>query len=354
MIDGASGVDLAYIQMSPTPEVPELAEPPAYHPRPAPSRFELWRDEVQRQAGIPLQIVRDFRQFTRDAEDLGEELSTRARALVNTLGMGASADETPMNGRVGPHRRFDWLQCQLEDLKAIRRAWSCTINDVVLTIVTGAVREYLLSRGVDPAGIEFRVSAPVSVRKEEERGRLGNNVSSWIIPLPIDRVDPRAQLDAIHELTMELKESRQALGGEMMMQVAEWTPATQLSLGAQAVTGPINTSVTNVPGPQVPLYVHGARVREIYPMVPLMEGMGIGIAATSYAGVMNFGFNADPDIVPNVDLFAEMMERSLERLAKEAGVVLASQQAEAPETGATPRTGPAPVLVNGDGAAASE
>jgi WS/DGAT/MGAT family acyltransferase len=204
MIDGASGVDLAYIQMSPTPEVPELAEPPAYHPRPAPSRFELWRDEVQRQAGIPLQIVRDFRQFTRDAEDLGEELSTRARALVNTLGMGASADETPMNGRVGPHRRFDWLQCQLEDLKAIRRAWSCTINDVVLTIVTGAVREYLLSRGVDPAGIEFRVSAPVSVRKEEERGRLGNNVSSWIIPLPIVRVDPRAQLDAIHELTMEL------------------------------------------------------------------------------------------------------------------------------------------------------
>ena len=112
MIDGASGVDLAYIQMSPTPEVRELGTPPPFHPRPAPSRFELWRDEVARQLGIPLEIVRDFRQFTADAEDLGQELLTRAKAVVNTLGMGTSADETPINGRVGPHRRFDWLACQ--------------------------------------------------------------------------------------------------------------------------------------------------------------------------------------------------------------------------------------------------
>ncbi len=333
MIDGASGVDLAYIQMSPTPDVPELAEPPAYHPRPAPSRYELWRDEVQRQAGIPFQIVRDFRQFTADAEDLTEELTTRAKAIVNTLGMGTSADETPMNGRVGPHRRFDWMPARLDDLKAIRRAWDCTINDVVLTIVTGAVREYLLSRNVDPSTVEFRVSSPVSTRKDSERGsgKLGNQVSSWIIPLPIDRIEPRAQLDAIHELTMDLKESRQALGVEMMMQVAEWTPSTLLSLGAQALSGPINTIVTNVPGPQVPLYFHGARVRAIYPMVPLMEGMGVGIAVTSYAGAMNFAFNADPDIVPNVELFAEMMRRSLERLAKDAGVTLTdTAEPEAP------------------------
>ena len=355
MIDGASGVDLAYIMMSPTPEVPELEEPQAFIPRAAPSRLELFRDEARRQAGIPLQVVSDFRQFTADAEDLGEEVRTRAKAVVKMLGMGTSADETPMNGRVGPHRRFDWLQCRLDDLKAIRKAWSCTINDVVLTIVTGAVREHLLARGCDPAEISFRVSSPVSTRTEAERGTLGNKVSSWIVELPIDRADPHEQLDAIHEATRELKESRQALGVAMMMQVAEWTPSTLLSLGAQSMSGPINTIVTNVPGPQVPLYFHGARVRGIYPMVPLMEGMGLGIAVTSYAGTMNFGFNADPDIVDDLDAFAGRVRASLERVAAAAGVELRpvdaetrageGQAAEAADD-AAPATGPTATAVN--------
>src|SRR4029453_15689370 len=156
---------------------------------------------VTRQLGIPLQIVRDFRQFTADAEDLGHELLTRAKAVVNTLGLGKSAGETPINGRVGPHRRFDWLTCQVDDLKAIRKAWGCTINDVVLTVATGAIRNYLISRNVDPASIDFPVSSPVSVGKEEERGTMGNKVSSWIIPLPIAKDKPREQLDAIHVLT---------------------------------------------------------------------------------------------------------------------------------------------------------
>ena len=130
------------------------------------------------------------------------------------------------------------------------------------------------------------------------------------------------QLDAIHALTQELKESRQALGVEMMMKVAEWTPSVLLSLGARAMSGPINTIVTNVPGPQVPLYFQGARVRAFYPMVPLMEGMGLGIAVTSYAGTMNFGFNADPDIVPDLERFVALMQRALERVASEAGVTL--------------------------------
>jgi hypothetical protein len=148
-------------------------------------------------------------------------------------------------------------------------------------------------------------------------------VSSWIIPLPIGLATPREQLDAIHVQTRELKESRQALGVELMMQVAEWTPSVLLALGARAISGPINTIVTNVPGPQVPLYFHGARVREIYPVVPLMDGMGLGIAVTSYAGTMYFGFNADPDIVPDLESFTAMMRRSLERVAADAGVALA-------------------------------
>ncbi len=357
MIDGASGVDLAYIQMSPTPDVLELADPPDYYPRPAPSRVELWRDEVRRQAGIPLEIARDFRQFARGAEDLGGEIRARVNAVVNMLGMGTAADETPLNGPLGPHRRFDWLQCRLDDLKAIRKVWDCTINDVALTLVTGAVRGYLMSRGIDPAGVDFRVSAPVSVRKEQERGRLGNKVSSWILPLPIALDSPRRQLTAIRELTRELKESRQALGVEMMMQVAEWTPSTLLSLGSRAMSGPINTIVTNVPGPQIPLYFHGARVRTIYPMVPLMEGMGIGIAVTSYAGMMHFGFNSDPDIVPNVDLFSELVRDALERAARDAGVTLTASEPEpvlsGADTAAKPKAHSHAPRANGNGTAVS-
>jgi WS/DGAT/MGAT family acyltransferase len=322
MIDGASGVDLANIQYSPSPEPPELTEPEPYRPRPAPSRAELLLDEARRQATIPLEIVRDFRSFVRETDDLREELATRAHALRRLFGMGMRAESTPLNGRVGPHRRIEWISCSLADLKAMRKGLGCSINDVVLTIVTGAVREYLIAHGVDVTRLEFRVSTPVSVRREEERGQLGNRVSSWIIPLPIAEADPRAQLEWIHDLTEELKETNQAIGVEMMNQVQEWTPSVLLSLGAQAMSGPINSIVTNVPGPQIPLYFHGARLRAIYPMVPLMEGMGLGIALTSYAGTMGIGFNSDPDIVPDVELFVERFKGAMERVAEAARVDL--------------------------------
>jgi WS/DGAT/MGAT family acyltransferase len=320
MIDGSSGVDLANIQFSPSPEPPELQEPEPFHPRPAPRRLELFLDESKRQLGVPSEIVRDFRSFFEDTEDLRDEIETRFNAVTRLFGMGMTADETPLNGRVGPHRRFDWVSCRLEDLKSMRKGLGCSINDIVLTIVTGAVREFLLAKGVDVETTEFKVSTPVSVRTAEEKGALGNKVSSWIIPLPIDEADPKRQLEVIHELTEDLKETNQAIGVQMMNQIQEWTPSTLLSLGAQAMSGPINTIVTNVPGPQIPLYFHGARLHAIYPAVPLMEGMGIGIALTSYAGTMGIGFNSDPDMVPDLPLFIARFKESLEKVAKAARV----------------------------------
>lgn len=322
MIDGASGVDLANIQFSTSPEPAELSEPERFRPRPAPRRLELLLDESKRQAGVPSQIFRDFQGFVETTEDLRDEVETRVNAVTRLLGMGLSHDDTPLNGRVGPHRRFEWISCQMDDLKAIRKSLGCSINDVVLTIVTGAVREFLIAKAVDVRETEFKVSTPVSVRKESEKGTLGNNVSSWIIPLPIEEADPRRQLKLIHDLTEELKETNQAIGVQMMNQIQEWTPSTLLSLGAQATSGPINSIVTNVPGPQVPLYFHGARLRALYPAVPLMPGMGLGIALTSYAGSMGVGFNADPDIVPDLGLFIARFQRAMENLADAAGVEL--------------------------------
>jgi WS/DGAT/MGAT family acyltransferase len=316
MIDGASGMDLSQILMSPDPEPAELEPSPPFVPKPAPSRAELLRSEVGRLLGTPLRVARDLRRFSEESEDVREELRTRVRAVVKMAGMGMSADATPLNGRVGPHRRFDWWRVPLADLKAIRQVLGCSINDVVLTIVTGAVREYLLLRGVDPGSLSFRVSAPVSVRNAEERGRLGNRVSSWVIPLPIAEPDPRAQLAEIHQETDRLKRERTALGVETIMKMADFTPSTLLTLGARAASGPINTIVTNVPGPQFPLYLQGARMLEIYPQVPLLDGLGLGIALASYDGFVHWGFNSDPDIVPDADVFVDRIRASYARVAQ--------------------------------------
>ncbi len=327
MIDGSSGVDLAHILLSPTAEAPEPASLPEFIPRPAPSRAQLWRDETARRIALPSQLIRQAREFAQQVPDLREELRVRGRALLNLLGTGTKADETPMNGKIGPHRRFDWIDVPLDGLKAVRRALGCTINDIVLTAVTGAVREYLLYRGVHPERIEFRASAPVSVRSDKEKGRLGNRVSSWIVPLPIREAEPRRQLEEILRQTQALKQTRQALGVEMMMQVAEWTPSILLSLGARAMSGPVNTIVTNVPGPQFPLYLQGARLRAIYPQAPLLDGMGLAIGLISYDGRVHWGIISDPDLVPDADVFVEMLQASLRRVAELAGLALEPDEA---------------------------
>jgi WS/DGAT/MGAT family acyltransferase len=349
MIDGASGMDLSQILMSPSPEVEELEPPPPFVPKAAPTRLELLRHEIVRSLGTPLRIARDLRRFSSETEDARAELATRLRAVVKTLGMGMSADATPLNGSVGPHRRFEWWRVPLAELKAMRHALGCTINDVVLTVVTGAVREYLLLRGVDPASLSFRVSAPVSVRNAEERGRLGNRVSSWVIELPIRESDPLAQLAAIHAETARLKEERTALGVETIMKLAELTPSTLLSLGARAASGPINTIVTNVPGPQFALYLQGARLLELYPQVPLLESLGVGIALASYDGYVHWGVNADPEVVPDADVFVDQLRAAYARVAA-AAQGAASAPAPKSETG---RTRPARSRKNTNGSAAA-
>jgi WS/DGAT/MGAT family acyltransferase len=304
MIDGASGVDLAQILLSLTPEQ-TIAEAPRYVPRPAPSGLELARDEALRRALMPLKAFRGLRAFRQET---------------------SPASDTPINGDIGPHRRFDWLTLPLADVKAVRKAAGCSVNDVVLTTVAGALREYLSDRGADPRQLDFRISAPVSLRRDDERGTLGNRVSSWIVQLPLDEPTPKARLARIHEATRELKESRQAMGVEMMMEVAEWTPPVLLSLGAQAVSGPINSIVTNVPGPQFPLYLLGARLLAMYPMVPLLPGMGLGIALFSYDGHLCWGFNADFDLVPDLERIPGLVEHAFKEFAGSLGVEVSGSE----------------------------
>lgn len=318
MMDGSSGVDLAHILLSPVPQT-EIPEPMPYMPRPVPSGLELLQDTAGRVARAPLRALRGLREFAEATSDLGAELSLRAQALSELAGwVVQGASDTPINGKLGPHRRFDWLTMSLDEVRAVARQLECTVNDVILTTVSGAVRSFLTHRRCDPARIDFRVSAPVSVRRDEDRGRMGNQVSSWIVRLPIDEAEPLERLRKIHETTRRLKESKQALGVEMMMTMAEWTPSVVLSLGARAASGPINMIVTNVPGPQIPLYLLGAKLLEAFPLVPLLENTGLGIALFSYDGKLCWGFNGEYERLADMRRFVHAVRDSFDELV-EAG-----------------------------------
>jgi diacylglycerol O-acyltransferase len=243
--------------------------------------------------------------------EMGSELAIRARALGELASSAVHpSSPTPLNGPLGPHRRVDWLTLPLDDVRALKHRLGCTINDVVLATVTGAVRHYLMRRGVNPSEIDFRVSAPVSVRAESDKGKLGNHVSTWIVPLPVGESRPQDWVEKIHELTTALKENRQALGLEMMMSAAEYLPPSILALGARSASGPINMIVTNVPGPQFPLYLLGARLLELHPLVPLLDGIGLGIALFSYDGKLHDGLNAEYGLVPDLGAFTALFAQS--------------------------------------------
>jgi WS/DGAT/MGAT family acyltransferase len=320
MMDGATGVDVAQHLYSTSPEV-SVREPHRYVPRPPPSSAELRRDEWLHRARLPLHAVANLRDFARGAENVTTEIFGRVRALAQMAMMQVNpTSDTPLNGPVGPHRSIDWLNLPLADIKAVRKALDCTVNDVVLAIVTGAVRDFLIQRRTDPTGLEFRVATPVSMRRPGEEHSGGNRVSTWILPLPIGEPDPCKQIEAIHTATEEAKESHQAAAIEMVEAFQEFVRVDlqALSIGTQ------NLYVTNVPGPQFPLYLLGAELQGLYIQAPLLTNVGLVVAVMSYNGRVCCSFTSDYDRIPDVADFGEMIRGSFERLVAAAEVQLES------------------------------
>ncbi|MBM4270514.1 MAG: wax ester/triacylglycerol synthase family O-acyltransferase [Deltaproteobacteria bacterium] len=321
MIDGVSGVDLLKILLSPTPDVHE-SETPRYLPRRAPTPFELWRDEMMRRALLPLEAAKGASALLNAAQDVRRDMLSRVRAAADMVGATMkTAAETPLNDRISPHRRLDWLTFSLDDVKKIRRAFGCSVNDVVLATVTGAMQRFLQRRQFNPSSVDFRVMAPVSVRTPEQRGALGNQVSAWILELPIGEPDPREQLRQIQARTTELKGSRSAVGAQLLTEAAEWGSSTLLALGARNVTRilPFNLVVTNVPGPQFPIYMAGARLLETFPLVPLIDNLGLVIGQMSYDGKLCWGFNADYDLIPDLAAIVRATAEAFSELLTLAG-----------------------------------
>jgi WS/DGAT/MGAT family acyltransferase len=310
MVDGASGMALMQTLFSMTPDY-EPREAPRYVPRPAPSSLELQRDAWRRRLGLPGRLAAGARRLLRQGDELPGEIASQARALAEMARFKlAPASETPLNGPIGPHRVFDWLELPLDSVREVRRKVGCSLNDVVLATVTGAVRRFLTGRQLRPDRLDFRVSAPVNVRRKGDDGRLGNQVSSWIVRLPLDEAEPVDQLRAIHETTAALKESNQASAVELVNRIHEFLPfdIQGLSRGTQ------NLLVTNVPGPQFPLYLLGARMLSIFAQPPLIDNIGLAISALSYDGKLGFGFTGDLDRVPDLPDFVRDLGDAFEAL----------------------------------------
>ena len=249
-------------------------------------------------------------------------MDTRLRAMGKALGAGwlKNASQTPLNARIGPNREFKWMKVDLDEAKSVKNAFGGTINDVVISTVAGAVRKYLLAHNVGVDHLDFRVMAPVSVRSDTDQG-LGNQVAMWLLDLPIDLPTPRQRYSRIAEETVELKETNQALGASLLVQATSWTPSTILT-SAMRLAGtnvrPFNMTVTNVPGPQIPIYFLDAMLEVQYPMVPLWTNHGVGIALFSYKGEIAWGVVADSDSVTDLDRFMDYLDEAFRELVQAA------------------------------------
>jgi diacylglycerol O-acyltransferase len=338
LVDGVSGVDITSVLFDTSPDpTPAAQEDGVWAPRPIPSPAELLSRALLERATMPGEVVRGVRALTRGPRQTLGKLGERLVGVGAMAWAGLSpAPRTSLNVPIGPHRRYAWVDAEVDTLKTVKNAFGGTLNDAILSAVAIALGRFLRARGEDTDGVVLKAMVPVSVRAEEASGALGNQVAAMWAPLPVGLEDPRAVFGQVHEAMRELKESGQAVGAQVLPALADFAPPTILSQAArvQARQRYFNLVVTNVPGPQFPLYLLGHRMQRFYPVVPLAQGQALGIAIMSYDGRLGFGLLADFDAVPDLDVMAAALSRAIADLARAA----------APERPAKrPRRKPAPV-----------
>ncbi len=324
LVDGVSGVDIATVLFDLEAEpAPPPQPPPAWVPRPEPSAAALVADSVTERASAPLDLARAATGALAHPERTAGRLARAAGAIGSVVTASIqAAPGSPYNVPIGPHRRFAWVDGDLAHFKAIKEALGGTVNDVVLASVTGALRAHMRANGHDTSEVELKAMVPMSVRAEAERGALGNRVSAMYTPLPVYADDPLERLAIVGAAMAGVKESGQAVGAEMLTQLAGFAPPTVLTQAArlQSQQRMFNLTVTNVPGPQFPLFLLGRRLLRLYPQVPLVRNTALGIAIMSYDGTINFGLLVDYDAVPDLDDLARMLREAIAELGAAAGL----------------------------------
>jgi diacylglycerol O-acyltransferase len=329
IIDGISGADVMSAILGPSPHA-ESAPPEPWKPRGYPSDVKLVLDDIRRRAAQPTEALHAMGDALLHPQETLRKLTDAAIGVVEAAAPGGSPVlETPINFDVGPHRRFDWTDMRVADLKAVKSVLGGTVNDVVLATVAGALRVLFTQRGIDPDELEIRSLVPVSVRTQGDHGRLGSRVAEMIVPLPVKLPTAVARLRFVREATAALKESHQALGAQALTEMSDWTVPNLLAQAARLASRrhPYNTMVTNVPGPQIPLYLQGALMLTAYPVMPLFENLGLVVGLFSYNGGLYWGINADWEQLIDLHDFVLAIESSFHELqdaARGAGARAAS------------------------------
>jgi WS/DGAT/MGAT family acyltransferase len=302
LVDGVSGVDITTVlyDLDREPKGPP-SSPPPWLARPEPTDTQLLTEALKERLTSPGEIVRGVRHALRGPR----QVVRGAAATTKMAAAGLRAPATPFNVEIGPHRRFQMAQTSLVDLKRVKDAHGGTVNDVILSATSGAIGRYLRARGHDTEGMTLRALVPVSIREAEEHGALGNRISAMMAPLPVWCEDPVERLHVVTEEMGDLKASGQAVGAEILTRLTDFAPTTIVSQAArlQPAQRFFNLVVTNVPGPQFPLYVLGRQMESIFPMVPLAQKQALCIGIMSYNGQVNFGLIGDYDAMPDLASF---------------------------------------------------
>jgi len=331
LVDGISGVDLATVlfDLAAAPAEAPAADT-AWSPEPEPSQADLLAEGVKSLVRTPARLASSAigaaghpKRALGAAREAAEGLGEVARAGLDP------APDVPLNVPIGPHRRLFWVQSELADFKRVKNALGGTVNDAFLAVVAGGLARWLQTRGVRTEGLELRGLVPVSIRSDAHRGQLGNRIAALRGPLPVYADDPVERLRIVREAMQGIKESKQALGAEVISGLEDFAPPTLLAQAARLnfSTRLFNLIVTNVPGPQFPLYLMGREMRQIVPVAFLPDHHALAIAAMSYNGKLTFGLLGDYDAMPDLDRLAHFFEESLAELvdaADETGIVPAS------------------------------
>jgi diacylglycerol O-acyltransferase / wax synthase len=316
--DGTSTVDVMELLFDATPDHHPV-DPPPWRPEPVPDPLSLmgakWGEQV---SNFWKRALSQPTAPSSQPDPLGE----MAEAF-QSLGAIGQPPKTSLNGPIGPRRRFDWVQTSLTEAKQIRTlAAGCTVNDAMIAAIGGGLRELLVSRGEAVDDLVLRIMVPVSLRSGPGMGDgAGNMVSGFVAPLPVCEADPVERLRRIHRSTRELKEGKQAQSIHLMTQSAEYAPASLMAAGARTAmeqSAFINLTVTNVPGPRRELFLLGARMLELHPMVLIGNQITVNVAVESYVDNLSIGLAADADANPDLDVLRDGIRRGLDELLERA------------------------------------
>jgi diacylglycerol O-acyltransferase len=321
LVDGLSAIDIGQVLLDVDPDATAPA-PVEWQPGRTPGGAELVLQALDEYLRRPTSALAARRAAVTDLRSAVVRVAGVAGGVLRTARSAVlPAPRSPLNGPVGRQRRVVVARADLDDLKRIRTVHGGTVNDVLLAVVTGALREWLLSRG-EPvvAGTTVRALVPVALQDDEPGS--GNRVTSHLVDLPVGEPNPRVRLARLGYAMRSVGAPGRSVTADGLIALTGFAPSTLHALGARAARGlsrrVFNLVVTNVPGPQVPLYAAGGRMREVFPVVPLARGQGLSIGMTSYDGTVFFGFNADRDSVGDVDVLADLVDQQVAELLEAA------------------------------------